>query len=85
MNPLLSAAVGAFLRHGLTWAAGYIVAWGIWTAEEATGYVAGAVIFLLAYGWSYFQKMMAEKKVEVALEMPPGTSMKALDVAVANK
>lgn len=85
MNPLLSSAIGSILRHFLTIGAGYFVAKGIWTAEEATGYVAGLALALIGIGWSLYQKYRAEVKVETALEMPQGTSMQALDVAVANK
>lgn len=56
MNPLIQAALGSVLRWGLTIAAGWLVNAGVWSSGEATTYVAGAVLGLLALGWSLWEK-----------------------------
>lgn len=74
MNPLLSAALGSILRHLLTAIAGVLVTRGIWTQDEATAYVGGAVLALLALGWSIWTKYRGRLRFLLALQMPEGTS-----------
>ena len=78
MNPVLQAALGSILRHFLTIAAGYLVAQGIWTQEEAMTYVAAAALGLLGVGWSVCQKSKAHALIEKALDMPQGSSLEQL-------
>ena len=78
MNPVLQAALGSILRHFLTIAAGYLVAQGIWTQEEAMTYVAAAALGLLGVGWSVWQKSKAHALIEKALDMPQGSSLEQL-------
>lgn len=82
MPPLLSAALGAILRHVLTLAAGLLVARGIWTDGEATEYVLGATLAILAFGWSYWQKQHTEVRIDTALDMPSGSSRELLNLRV---
>jgi hypothetical protein len=50
-----AAYVGAVVRHGLTAAAGALVAGGYATGDQATTLVAGAMA-VIAIGWSWWQK-----------------------------
>ena len=52
MNPLLQAALGAILRWGLAFLAGYLVKIGIWTGTEADTYVTAGALAVLALAWS---------------------------------
>lgn len=74
MPTILSAALGAILRHVLTMGAGYLVAQGIWTKDESALYVGGATIFLLTLGWSVWQKVSAKRLQLVAQTMGPGVT-----------
>jgi hypothetical protein len=74
MNPLFSEAVGAILRAGLQVLAGYLVTRGIWTADAAETYVAGAAIGLLSLGWSLYQKYGMRSKLVTALSSPQGST-----------
>jgi hypothetical protein len=80
MNPVAAAAIGAILRWGLAFLAGYLVQAGIWQATEAEGYVAAAVLGLLGLGWSLWQKYHDRIKFLAALHAPAGTSEDSLDV-----
>ena len=78
MSPILQAALGSILRHFLTIAAGYLVAQGIWTEEEAMTYAAAAALGVLGLGWSIWQKSKAHALIEKALDMPQGSSLEQL-------
>ena len=78
MSPILQAALGSILRHFLTIAAGYLVAKGIWTQEEAMTYAAAAALGLLGVGWSVWQKSKTHALIEKALDMPQGSSLDQL-------
>jgi len=71
---MLAAALGAFVRQGFAWLAGYVVARGIWTSDAATAYVEASVLFVLALGWSLWQKYKDRLKFLSALTLPAGTS-----------
>lgn len=75
MPELLAKALGSFLRHGLTILAGYIVAAGIWTADESTTYVAAAVMALLGLAWSLWVKYKDQLLIEAARVLPAHASM----------
>jgi FtsH-binding integral membrane protein len=75
MPDLLAKALGSFLRHGLTILAGYIVAGGIWTPDEATTYVAAAVSAILALIWSLWLKYKDQILLEAARVLPANASM----------
>jgi uncharacterized membrane protein YhiD involved in acid resistance len=84
MNPLLSAALGAILRWGLTGAAGYFVAKGIWTQEEASTYVVALIGAVLTLAWSLYQKYTAQQKIVTAAAAPAGTSQEKVKQMVTN-
>jgi hypothetical protein len=50
-----AAYVGAVVRHGLTAAAGALVASGYATSDQATALVGGTMA-VIAIGWSWWQK-----------------------------
>ncbi len=70
MNPILSAALGSIIRAALAGLAGYLVKAGIWTASDSATYVTAATLFLLAGGWSLYEKYRSRSKVLTALMMP---------------
>lgn len=79
MNPLLQQALGAFIRTGLAFLAGYVVKAGIWTQSDAETYIAAATLALLALGWSLWQKYHARIKFLTALDAPTGASEAMVD------
>lgn len=62
MNPLIAQALAAVIRHALTIGSGILVAQGIWTQAQAETMVAGAVVALIALGWSLWQKWTTTPK-----------------------
>lgn len=85
MNPLLQSALGAILRWGLTFVAGFFVQKGIWSSEEAVQYVAALSVALLALGWSLWQKYHAQLKLLVAMGTPGRITEKAVEEQVSSK
>ena len=73
MSPMLSAALGSVIRWGLSMLVPYLVSAGIWTADEATTYVTGASLAILALVWSLWQKYRSRLKFLEALDAPAGT------------
>lgn len=73
MNPLLQSALGSILRWALTFLAGWFVQQGIWTQDAANEYIAGAVLAILALGWSLWQKYKSRIHFLAALDARPGT------------
>lgn len=67
MNPLLIEALGAIIRWMLAALAGYLVKAGIWSADDASSYVAAAALFVIGLGWSLWQKYGMRAKLMVAL------------------
>ena len=83
MNPVAAAALGAILRWGLAFLAGYLVKAGDLASTEAEAYVAAAVLGLLGLGWSLWQKYHDRIKFLAALDAPAGTTEKALKTDMA--
>ncbi len=73
MSPMLSAALGSIIRWALSLVVPYLVSAGIWTADEATTYVTGLSLAILALGWSLWQKYRSRLKFLEALDAPAGT------------
>lgn len=82
-----------FLKQALfqiiRWFAGPIIGWlslqsGV-TEEQTTAVLVGAAVGAVMFVWGLANKWRAEKKVEVALELPQGTSRERLKEVVANK
>lgn len=78
MDPLLSAALGSFVRAGLLLVVPFLINAGIWTPEEATKYVAAATTTSVALGWSVWQKHKSRLKFLEALSVPAGTPETAI-------
>ena len=73
MSPMLSAALGSIIRWALSLLVPYLVSAGIWTADEATAYVTGLSLAILALGWSLWQKYRSRIRFLDALDAPAGT------------
>lgn len=59
MNPLTKALILSLIRHGLTFAAGFLVTNGYLQPNAANGFVeqmAGAAVMLLGVGLSWYEK-----------------------------
>ena len=69
MNTLIWNIVEGVARHVVTYAAGVMVAHG-YLADDQTTQLVGAVMALLAIGWSAYNKHHAETRVAVALATP---------------
>lgn len=78
MNPVLQAAIGSIVRHGLMFVASYFVTKGIWTEAEATTYVMGASLAIVTTAWAIWQKSKAHAKIEQALRLPAHSSLEDL-------
>jgi hypothetical protein len=74
MNPILQSALGAILRHFLTIGAGYLVARGIWSQNESVDYVGAAVLAILGFGWTLYQKYVERQKLLTAIAMNAGST-----------
>lgn len=84
MNPMFQAALGAILRWGLTFLAGWFVQHGIWTGNEAEAYVAGAAVAVLTLLWSLWNKYRSRVKFLTALTMAPGSTEVNVEARIAD-
>lgn len=82
MNPLAVEAVGAIVRAGLNFGAGWLVGHGIWTQSQAEQYVGALALALIAYGWSVWQKHGMRSKLVTAMAMPAGVTENEVHAAV---
>lgn len=83
MNPMVQAALGSVIRHVLTLAAGYLVSQGIWSEQDAAGYVAAASMVALSLAWSIWQKYGDRLKLLVGLTSPSGTTEAMVELKIA--
>lgn len=84
MNPLAQEALASILRSLLKIAAGYLVARGIWTDEQAASYIAPAALALIGMGWSVWKTYTSRRKLVTALAMPSGSSENEVKALIAN-
>ena len=86
MDDLLSRFVGPFIRHGVVWVFNFLIAWGIFTGEEASTLTTEIVVALTAGAvaliWSLWQKYAAAKLAKAALAAPAGTPMAVVKASV---
>lgn len=75
MNPLFSEAASSVLRSLLKIGAGFLVARGVWSADEASNYVAAAALGLVGLGWSYWQTYKTRLTLLSALTLPQGATI----------
>lgn len=84
MPPLVAEALGSLIRAGLGVLTGALVTRGLWTQEAAATYVAALTVFLLSYGWSIWQKVLARQKFLTALALPKGSTEVQVNQKVAD-
>lgn len=84
MNPLFQSALGAIIRWGLTFVAGYFVSKGVWTQEAASIYISAAATGLLTLAWALWKRYIDERLVNTALAMPTGTTRMEAKEVIAN-
>lgn len=82
MNPILEKMLGSIIRHVLTLVVPFFVARGIWTPEEATGYVTAAVAAILVIGWSLWEKFSSQRNLVTALTMPANSTQAQVETKV---
>jgi hypothetical protein len=68
---VFSPIIASIIRHLLTAVASILVAGG-YIAESQSPEVVGAIMMLLAFGWSIYQKISANKKLKLAIAAPAG-------------
>lgn len=84
MNPLFGEILGSFIRWALAIVGGWLVQQGIWTAEDATKWITGLTLTLVALAWSAWQKYGNRLKIVKALSTPGVMSEKSLEAAIAD-
>ncbi len=68
--PLLKSILLGYLRHGLTAAAGYLLAHGlIQQADEQV--LISAPLALAAVAWSTINKVIHDQELQIARKLPP--------------
>jgi hypothetical protein len=83
MNPLLVEALASVVRHVLTIGAGYLVARGIWTPEDASTYAMAGALAIIGTGWGLYQKYTARTKLVTALASSTITTEAAIERKIA--
>lgn len=81
MNPVVQQIVASLVRSGLMALAGYLVARGVWTQDQADGYVkelvtilAPVVIVLGLAAWGAARAYFKQKMLVTAQAMPAGVT-----------
>ena len=74
MNPLEQEIIASFLRSLLKISAGYLVARGVWSQEEAASYIAPAALALAGLALSAWKTYKSRQKLVTALAMPSGAT-----------
>jgi hypothetical protein len=86
---LLLSALSAAFRALLNVAAGWLVARGVWKADEATQYVTELAVVCATVSatviWSVYNKYLSEKTLLAAIDAPPGTPPEAVRTAVSRR
>lgn len=67
---MLQSALQSILTHFLTLGAGYLVAQGIWTGEEAKLYVMAASAAIIGFGWAQLTTYWERRKLTTAMATP---------------
>ncbi len=86
---LVKNALGTFVRWVLILASGLLIKKGVISTEQSEVYVQqvtpvviGALMALVTLGWGIWQKKHQVDKVQTALDLPAGTSLKTLNEKV---
>ena len=90
MGSIYMEVFGALVRWGLTAAGGYLVAHHVLTADQSDRFSSAVVAHVLLYApvaaalaWSVWAKFRQRLRVQIALEMPPGSSSAAVQSLMA--
>jgi hypothetical protein len=78
-NPILKRILASGVRAGLAALTGWLVAHGYATESEAAGLAADLAPVILALLWSAWEASRVNKRIEVALQMPAGSTKASLD------
>ena len=84
MNPLFQQGIGSIIRWLLTFGAGWFITRGIWTEAEASTYIGGATVAILALLWSLWQKYRSRLKLVTAMATPSRTNERAVEALIAD-
>ena len=82
---VIKGIIAGFIRTLLTPVIAYLAANGYLGESDATKLVAIIASLVVAVVWSVFSKLLANKKVEVALELPGGSSKSKLEDVLKGK
>ncbi len=78
-NPILKRILASGVRAGLAALTGWLVAHGYASSDEAASFAADVAPALVALLWSAYEATQVNKRIEVALNMPAGSSKAKLD------
>lgn len=78
-NPILKRLLASGVRAGLAALTGWLVAHGYASESEAAGLATDLAPVLVALLWSAWEATQINKRIEVALHMPAGSSKDALE------
>ena len=84
-SDLIKNTIAGFIRTLITPLAGFLAVNGYLGESDAVKLVAILATLAVALSWSFISKLWAEKKVEVALSLPGGTSKSKLNDVIANQ
>jgi hypothetical protein len=82
MNPLMQEALASIARSVLKVGAGYLVARGVWSPDEATNYVGALALGLVGLGWSYWTVYSQRLKIVTALSAETKMSEDQLETKI---
>ncbi len=85
MNPLLQQALLSILRWAMAILAGYLVKAGIWTASDATTYVAAGSLALISLVWTQRAIIGSRLKLLMALMHPELNTENEVKAKIAEK
>lgn len=73
-NELLKSILGTFIRTVTASAGAWLVGKGYITESDYTELISGVVLLLATLGWGAYQKIVAQKWLQAALSLPPGST-----------
>lgn len=73
-NPIIKRLLGVAVRRGLDALGTLLIARGLATDVEWTTLAASLTPILVSLLWSLYEKAQADKKLEVALDLPAGAT-----------
>jgi hypothetical protein len=77
-NPILKRLLKSGVRAGLVALGSWLVTHGYASDQEAATLVTDLLPIVFALVWSAYEAAHVEKKIEVALQMPAGSSRESL-------